>query len=251
MKVNFFFYIFFLFFNLVFGIDYPKRPEPFRFVNDFTINKKIFSREFSDELHSYLLELAKQKGTQMVVVAIDDLQGQDASVYATGLLNDWQIGQKGKDNGVLILIKPKTNNEKGKIFIATGYGMEGELPDIFLGRVINEIMLPYFKAGKMEVGIWNGVLEIVKKIHPDFTYNGKMKSYVDEVNISPVEFLIFFLILLIIFFYVLRRGTPVIYTGSGSMYDVFGGWGRGIGDGYTVSGGFGGKGGGGGAGASW
>lgn len=254
MRINFLFYYLLLFFNLVFGINYPKRPEPFRFVNDFTVKKQFFSKEFSDELHSYLLELAKEKGTQLVVVAIDDLQGQDASVYAIGLLNDWQIGQKGKDNGVLILIKPKINDEKGKIFITTGYGMEGELPDIFLGRVINEIMLPSFKAGNIEVGIWNGVLEIVNKIHPDFTYSGKMETYEEDVNISPVEFLIIFVVLLIIFLFMRRRSLPVVYTGTGSMYEGTVGWGRGRSGGFSGGssfGGFGGRGGGGGAGGSW
>jgi uncharacterized protein len=252
MKIKFFLY-FFLLLNFVFGINYPKRPEPFRFVNDFTLNKQFFSKQFSEELHSYLLELAKVKGTQMVVVAIDDLQGQDASEYAIGMLNEWQIGQKGKDNGVLFLIKPKTNDEKGKIFITTGYGLEGELPDIFLGRVINDVMLPSFKDGNIEIGIWNGVLEIVKKIHPDFTYKGKMDTYEDEVNISPVEFLIIFVVLLIIFLFIRRRSSPVVYTGTGSMYESFSGWGRSRSGGFSGGGfgGFGGRGGGGGAGGSW
>jgi uncharacterized protein len=254
MKIKFFFYSFLLFLNLVHGNNFPKRPEPFRFVNDFTLNKQFFSNKFRDELHSYLLELAKEKGTQIVVVAIDDLQGQDASDYAIGLLNDWQIGQKGKDNGVLILIKPKTNDEKGKIFITTGYGMEGELPDIFLGRVINDVMLPSFKTGNIETGIWNGVLEIVNKIHPDFTYNGKMETYEDDVNISPVEFLIIFVVLLIIFLFIRGRSVPVVYTGTGSMYEGTAGWGSGRSGGFSGGssfGGFGGRGGGGGAGGSW
>ncbi|MCX8080469.1 MAG: TPM domain-containing protein [Bacteroidia bacterium] len=251
MKVKLIF-IFICIFGAVYS-QYPPRPEPFEFVYDFSEEGNFLSQGFRQELSGYLKELERQKSTQLLVVIKTDLGGADATQYATGLLNAWQLGNKGKDNGILMLIKPKKNDEKGEIFIATGYGVEGDLPDIFLGRVIRHTILPRFKEGNYELGVWEGINEIVKKIHPDFKYEKKMKFLYEEQKIGWLEVLIV-LILLYVFFQIARRGFGnVIYSGGGRMFEFpYGGsWSRGGGYSGGGFGGFGGRSGGGGAGGSW
>lgn len=70
--------------------------------------------------------------------------GYAASDYAFRLGEKWAIGQKSKDNGAVILIKPKIGNSRGQAFIATGYGLEARINDAYAGRIVRNNMIPYF-----------------------------------------------------------------------------------------------------------
>lgn len=132
-------------FLLLFSIDVaavPERPEPARFVNDLAL---MFDQSQAETLEKRLAVYSDTTTTQIVVVTVPDLEGQDAASYATELGINWQIGSEKFDNGVVILIKPKNDNGSGEVFIAVGYGLEGAIPDAYAKRIIEEIMIPKFK----------------------------------------------------------------------------------------------------------
>lgn len=131
-------------FLLLFSIDVaavPERPEPARFVNDLAL---MFDQSQAETLERRLAVYSDTTTTQIVVVTVPDLEGQDAASYATELGINWQIGSEKFDNGVVILIKPKNDNGSGEVFIAVGYGLEGAIPDAYAKRIIEEIMIPKF-----------------------------------------------------------------------------------------------------------
>jgi len=122
----------------------PQRPEPARFVNDFA---GVFQAAQADSLEGRLAAYSDSTSTQIVVVTVSDLEGMDASSYATEIGENWGVGSSDFDNGAVILVKPKNDNGSGEVFIATGYGLEGAVPDAYAKRIINETMIPKFIEG--------------------------------------------------------------------------------------------------------
>ncbi len=98
--------------------------------------------EMNDSLIAY--EKAHQ-GTQVLVVTTNDLLGYTPAEYAAALGDKWGIGQKDADNGVIILVKPKTPDSKGEFFIAPGRGLEGVLPDVTCRQITSKLMVPVMK----------------------------------------------------------------------------------------------------------
>ena len=110
--------VLFILFTLgLYAQDVPEPMRPFRLVNDFS---NIFSSSESQALESKLRAYNDTTSTQVYVVTVDDLGGYPASDYAFVLGEKWGIGKSGKDNGLLILIKPKVGNSRGQAFVATG-----------------------------------------------------------------------------------------------------------------------------------
>ena len=133
------------------GSDFPSPPQPLRLVNDFA---GILPQQKVMMLNEKLAEFARETSTQITVVTVNDLHGYDKADYAVRLAEKWGIGQKGKDNGILILVKPKTSESTGKVFIAVGYGLEGVVPDVVAKETIVENeMIPWFKKGDYFIGI--------------------------------------------------------------------------------------------------
>ena len=101
--------------------DLPEPMRPKRIVNDFT---QLFSPQQQQALEQKLRNFNDTSSTQIAIVTVPTLQGYAPSDYAQRLAEKWGVGQKGKDNGVLLLIKPKSRTEKGQVAIAVGYGLE-------------------------------------------------------------------------------------------------------------------------------
>lgn len=120
----------------------PEKPVPARLVNDFT---GTFNENQKNQLEQNLVDFAAKTSTQIVLVVVPDLSGMDKSQYAIELGQKWGVGQKGKDNGIVLLIKPKTERSKGEVFIATGYGLEGVIPDVVAKRITENEMIPLLK----------------------------------------------------------------------------------------------------------
>ncbi len=144
----------------------PEPMKPARLVNDFS---GLMTGEQVGILEQVLRDLNTETSTQIVVVTVDDLQGMSPSDYSTELAHKWGIGQKGKDNGILMLVKPKNKSGKGKIFIAVGYGLEGVVPDITAKRIVNNEIIPFFKRGKMFEGIYSGVNTLKGLVANEYT----------------------------------------------------------------------------------
>lgn len=124
--------------------DIPDKPVPPRLVNDFA--GMLSSRE-ADYLEQKLVAFNDTTSTQIAVVTVEDLGAYDRSDYAFRLAEEWGIGQQGRDNGILILVKPKQATSAGQVFIAPGYGLEGVIPDIICAEIIDREILPAFRKG--------------------------------------------------------------------------------------------------------
>ena len=106
-------------------------------------------------------------GNQVVVLTMPSLEGESIEGYATRVFDAWKLGQKGKDNGVLVIVAP---NDR-KMRIEVGYGLEGTLTDAGASRIIREAMTPQFKSGNYEAGIQNGVAAIVEALEGQGDWN--------------------------------------------------------------------------------
>ncbi len=105
-------------------------------------------------------------GAQILVVTVTDLKGFSANEFATGIGNKWGIGQRGKDNGVVMLVKPKLgDSDKGHLFIAPGRSLEGVLPDLRCHHITELVMLPIIReGGSYDDAVWAGLEKVTKLV---------------------------------------------------------------------------------------
>ena len=145
--------------------DFPPRPDTAIFVHDFAgVLKPDQAKLMNDSLSAY----SRRTTNQIVVVTVKDLGDYDPLMYATELGNYWGVGQKELDNGVIILIKPKTKDSKGQFVICTGRGLEGALPDETCKRIIEKKAIPHLKNNNdYDAALW-AVLKEVMHYLPNF-----------------------------------------------------------------------------------
>lgn len=208
-------------------------------------------------LDGELAQYEAKTSTQIVVVTLSDLQGYPIEQWGLALMRGWQIGQKGKNNGVVLVVAPKDR----ELRIETGYGAEGPLPDATADAIIRHVIVPHFKQNDYSGGIAAGIASIEAALEGSFSAPADSQStqaYSAAAWPWPA-FLIGLLWLVIVLFNVFRRagqGGTRLYTRQrrGPPY-----WGGGFGGGGFGGGGFGGggfgggggTGGGGGASGSW
>jgi uncharacterized protein len=197
----------------------------------------MLQADAKSQLIEYLLGHQRVTGNQVVVVTVKDLQGYDIADYGYQLGRHWGIGQKGKDNGVLLIVA-KTER---KVRIEVGYGLEGDLTDAISANIVHGIILPEFKLGQFPKGIMLGAKSIVEALGGQYQMRKAPKKKSASSNSSALIFII--IVLLNIgggMFGGRRRGImPMFLPGS------FGGGRRSSGFGGGFSGGGGGFGGGG------
>lgn len=238
----------------------PARPQPQRLVNDLA---GILSRSQENELERILVAFDDTTSNQITVVTVDDLAGRDAASFATGIGLKWQVGTADFNNGIVVLVKPKTRTP-GQVFIAVGYGLEGAIPDAYVKRIVDGEMIPHFMENDYYGGIAHACETLMKLASGEISEPRDSEDSL-LVKVVSIGFLIIFTLILIIAAgrgngkgggYSSRRG-PVIYTGpiftGGRPFggSSFGGSSFGGGS-FGGFGGFGGGSfGGGGAGGSW
>lgn len=137
----------------------PSRPVPPRLVNDFA---GLFSQRQTAGLERDLVAFDDSTSNQITVVTVKDLEGYDASEFATKIGLEWQVGSEKFDNGVVMLIKPKTAFSDGEIFIAVGYGLEGAIPDAYAKQIIEDVIIPHFREGDYFSGVSAGCDVLMK-----------------------------------------------------------------------------------------
>lgn len=237
----------------------PQRPEPARLVNDLA---GLFSSEQTEHLEDMLVAFDDSTSNQIAVVTVNDLEGYDAAEYATRIGLDWGVGSSEFDNGIVILVKPKTTTS-GQVFIAVGYGLEGAIPDAYAKRIVNNEMIPHFMQNDYFGGVYEACELLMKLASGEIS---ELREY-EEDDTGAYIVLIFFVLMLIFFIIASKsdkggkggNGGRRIYTGPIiTIGNDFGPWGSprsGGSFGGGFGGGFGGFGGGsfggGGAGGSW
>lgn len=238
----------------------PEKPSLQTSVYDYA---KVLSDSEKQQLEEKLVRYSDSTSTQIVVVTIDNLKGEDIGILAPKWGHEWGVGQAKEDNGVFILL----SKEDRKIWIAPGYGVEDKLIAGTTGEIVRNVIVPEFKAGSYYNGLDKGadaIFDVLKGKYKGSRKNG-MKN-----GVSP------FVILLVLFVIVLIIVSSVKGNGKGngrgggmmrspSLLDIIvlsslgrnsgGGFGGGFGGssgGGGFGGGFGGGGfSGGGAGGSW
>lgn len=150
----------------------------------------VFSPAQREILRQKVNVFEDSTSNQLVVVTVPNLNGMDAGQYATELGHQWGVGDKKKDNGVIMLIAP---NEK-KAFIAVGRGLEASIPDALAGRILRESMVPAFKQGKYFEGASAGLDALIK------ASKGAYKN--DNAENDDLGFMIGIFILVVIIFFI-------------------------------------------------
>ena len=120
-------------------------------------NAEILKPDTRKRLAETLRQHEQKTTNQVAVLTVRTLQGDSVEEYAVRVFEHWKLGQKGKDNGVLVVVAPQDRRMR----IEVGYGLEGVLPDATAARIIRNVMTPRFKAGDYDGGITQGVDAIV------------------------------------------------------------------------------------------
>jgi uncharacterized protein len=210
------------------ALEVPSAPQGR--VSDYTGTLTLDQRRKLDET---LARFEEATANQVAVVIIPTLAGDSLEDYSIRLAEKWQIGRKGKDNGVILLIVMQDR----KIRIEVGYGLEGVLPDGLAGEIIRREMAPRFREGQVYQGIQAGVDAIMAATKGEYrpaSRTGRSPSW--------IWIILFVLLVLSATAGSFRRRPP--YLGRGGRV-VAGGpvwWGGGFGGGGFSGGSFGGGG---------
>ena len=173
--------------------QFPEKPEPASPVNDFA---NVLSTQQEKQLFNKLSQFSYQTSTQIVLVTVPDLYGFDKAQYAVELAHKWGIGQKGKDNGILILVKPKTASSNGQAYIAVGYGLEGVVPDAVANQIVDFEMIPEFKKGDYFAGLARSTKVLMELTAGEYTADQYAKSKGGDIaGLIPFFFFIFMFII--------------------------------------------------------
>jgi len=171
--------------------SWPAKPD--RYVTDMA---NLIDVSAEQQLNGFLQELEQKAGVQFMVVTIESLEGETKEGFALAIAERWKIGTKGRDDGLIFLLAQK---ERAYRF-ETGYGLEGILPDGYLGEVGRERLVPYMKEGRASEGIALTVLTVLGKISQDkgITISGmpelrSMRSSSGGLG-SLISIIIFFLV---------------------------------------------------------
>ena len=215
-------------------------------VNDFA---NILSPATERRIENLAIDVFNKTGVAIVCVTMSTIGDQDYTDYANRLYENWGIGVKGEDKGVLIF----NVTDQRKVRIETGYGVEGFIPDAVAGDVWRDVMRPYFREGNYDQGFLAGVQAIAAMV-------GKEYNVTFDDAAAPVRRVsrnsegrgngLCTLLGLLIFFFIIgggRRGGILPWLLLGSMMGGGrggGGFGGGFGGGGSFGGGFGGFGGG-------
>jgi uncharacterized protein len=223
----------------------PERPVPPRLVNDFA---GLLTGEEVNALEHKLVSFNDSTSTQIAIVVLSDLEGYDKADYAQRLGEKWGIGQKGRNNGILILVKTKSDT-KGEVQISTGYGVEGPIPDLTCSDIVNNEILPAFRNEDYYGGLNKATSTLMSLARGEYSANEysqkRNKGGKSEVPFGLIIFIVFIIIAIIS-----RKsgGSNNKHLGSGNLplWLLLGGLNSGRGSGGSWGGFSGGSGGGGG-----
>lgn len=237
----------------------PARPTGF--VSDFA---GMISPRAEAAITRIAEEVRAKTGAEIAVAAIETTGGAAIEPYSVELFTAWGIGEKGKDNGVLILVALKDH----QMFVKTGYGLEGAIPDAVAHMIYRDVLLPGFRAGEYDKALVTAVTMLADRV---LTESGQAYAYGDSVPsnllmarsggqaskaVSPVQLIfgsVVFLLVLVVIIVNFAARYGALRQGGGFWLGGFGGSSGGSSGGF--GGGFGGFGGGscggGGAGGGW
>ena len=181
----------------------------------------ILTSSEESRLTTKLKDLEDKTSIQLVVVTLSSLRGSPIEDWGLALGRTWGIGQKGKDNGALLIVAP---NDR-ELRIEVGYGLEGTLPDATASTIIRNVIVPRFKSGDMADGISDGVDAIIAVLTgsgEEFTPSRREAIGRTLSNFEPVLIIGFFIIIMIFaqFRQWRRRGSRYFRNSKGGWVYV-------------------------------
>lgn len=198
------------------GLDVP---DYHGYVNDYA---NMISPEMESKLERALQSFDLSDSTQITILTLDSLEGDSLEDFSIRTVDKWKIGQKDKDNGVLLLVFKKDR----KMRIEVGRGLEGVLTDLLSGRIIDGVISPAFKAGRFDEGFANGVIAIVDASRGEFKGTGRLRRSRDEV--PPVFSYLFIGLLIVAFLGSVSKKLGASVGGIVLPLAVFSGLGSGV-----------------------
>jgi len=229
----------------LFSLDVPKLKAR---VND---NANIINSSDEQKLEALLRNVETKTSSQVALLTIPSLQGENLEDYSLRVAQSWKLGQKEFDNGVLLLVAMK---EK-KIRIEVGYGLESIITDAKSGYIIRNYIVPGFKTGDFSGGITNGLLAISGLVTEEFEITDEEVAKYNQQQKTGKRKQIPFGLIIFLFMFIFgglgrRRGGLFTALFLGSMLGG-GSSGRSSGGGFGGFSGGGGGFGGGGASGGW
>lgn len=158
----------------------------------------MLSQTSKRDLEALIQHVYKSTGTQIGILTLNHLSGlaiEQASIQVT---DQWKLGSAKEDNGVLLLIAKKER----QIRIEVGQGLEGRLPDAYAKRIISDIMVPNFKQGQVDKGVYLGLVGIIQRTDPNVLKQQGLRevSIKKSRSSSPLKLIIVILFTLIVLF---------------------------------------------------
>ena len=211
----------------------------------------IISADARSAIEPKLADLEAKSGIQLVVATVNSLEGQEIEPYANELFRAWKLGEKAKNNGVLLLVAPKER----RVRIEVGYGLEGTLTDALGKVIITNAITPRFKAGDFSDGISRGIDDIITVLTTDASEWEKRPSLrLDNHPASdPVNWVIILIVIVVVVLLIVSPGFRWFFFNV-ALNILLSSGSSGSGSGGSSGGGFsggGGSSGGGGASGSW
>lgn len=177
--------------NFIFSqFTIPEKPSLQTSVYDYAT---IFNANEKTQLEEKLIRYSDTTSTQIIVVTVESLKGEDVSQLATKWAHTWGIGQAKEDNGVIILI---SKNDR-KIAINPGYGLEDRLTAGIGGEIIRNIIIPEFKAGSYYNGVDKGTDALFDVFKGKYKATRKKAQQQQDFPVLPFVIIVIFIILLI------------------------------------------------------
>jgi len=227
----------------------PPVPVPQGYVTDLA---HVLGPDVRGRIERLAQELRDKTGAEIAVVTVETTAPLDDFTYAMRIADAWKPGRKGEDTGVVFLVATRDR----KLRILVGYGLEGILPDGLVGEIEDREVVPAFRAGRVEDGVWRGVGALATRIAGArgvaLTGTPLPRPVPSPVPVPGWVLLLVILVFAALVLYQASSRPSGFRRGGFSPVGPFGGFGGGFGGGGGGFGGFGGGSfGGGGAGRSW
>lgn len=153
----------------------------------------LISRGTEAELERQMAELESSDSTQLVILTISSLEGEVLEEYSIRVAEEWGIGQKGYDNGALLLVSKNDHSVR----LEVGYGLEGSLTDLLAGRIIDNEILPNFSAGRFDAGFLKGIEAVTAAVRGEYKAEAKPSSRAGSIR-SGRSLMPFFIIFIVV-----------------------------------------------------
>ncbi|MCF6280277.1 MAG: TPM domain-containing protein [Flavobacteriaceae bacterium] len=192
LKKHCIFFIVVLLSHVAFGqFTIPENPKKETSLYDYA---NLLSGNQKSTLENKLIKYSDSTSTQIVIITVETIKGEDIGILTPRWAHEWGIGQEKEDNGVLILLA----NKERKIWISPGYGVEHKLTAGTTGTIVRNVIIPEFKKGDFYKGLDKGVDAIFQVLNGEYENNNQNQVKETGIPIGLILFFIFIIMMIIL-----------------------------------------------------